>query len=237
MRDIIGRINGFDGSLSETGNSASYVVTMQGCPLRCLYCDNPGTWLIGDGREVAVSEIIKDMRMYSHGRLTITGGEPLLQPEFCRTLIEAAHNIGYITAIDTPASVPIEASREAIKASDMVVLNIKDMDKTDCEVLTGFDNFNLIDTFDYCEAIQKPVLARYVLLPGYTMSEEKLRQLGSAISVYSCVKRLELIPYHKKGLPRWAMLGLNSKLINTDPPSENEIAWSKWILNQYIPMK
>ena len=67
------------------GPGLRYVLFMQGCPMRCQYCHNPDTWEIGGGAEISVEEVLseyeKNKSFYKNGGITVTGGEPLLQPE------------------------------------------------------------------------------------------------------------------------------------------------------------
>ena len=89
-------MNGFIHSIetfgSVDGPGIRYVVFMQGCPMRCLYCHNPDTWTIGKGKEVRAEELIgeyeKNKMFYRNGGITVTGGEPLLQVDFHYTTFQ-----------------------------------------------------------------------------------------------------------------------------------------------------
>ena len=90
---------------SVDGPGIRYVVFMQGCPMRCLYCHNPDTWAIGKGREVEAAELIKEYErnemFYRNGGITVTGGEPLLQVDFLIELFTLAKAKGIHTCLDT----------------------------------------------------------------------------------------------------------------------------------------
>ena len=87
------------------GPGIRYVLFMQGCPMRCLYCHNPDTWEIGKGQEVTAHEIIQKWKQnqsfYRNGGITVTGGEPLLQVDFLIELFKLAKKEGIHTCIDT----------------------------------------------------------------------------------------------------------------------------------------
>jgi len=83
-----GRIHSIETCGTVDGPGIRYVIFTQGCPLRCLYCHNPDCRTPNKGKEVTVDELIADIQKYysymdfSGGGVTITGGEPLMQPEF-----------------------------------------------------------------------------------------------------------------------------------------------------------
>jgi DNA repair exonuclease SbcCD ATPase subunit len=125
---------------------------MQGCPLRCLYCHNPDTWATHGGREVEASEIIdefmKNKAFYSKGGITVTGGEPLMQAEFVAELFALARSYGIHTALDTSGATFSEKNLETIDRvldyTDLVMLDIKHIDKEKHKKLTGVPSDNIL---------------------------------------------------------------------------------------------
>lgn len=101
-----------------------------------------------------------------------------MQPEFCEAVIEGCHENGFHVAIDTSGAIPLKYSKNAIILSDMLLLDIKDIDSADCEILTGMSNVNAIATLNFCE-IGRDVWIRHVLLPEYTLNDDKLKRLGA----------------------------------------------------------
>ena len=85
----------------------------------------------------------------------MSGGEPLLQPEFCQALISLCHSAGIHCAVDTAGSIPLDFCRQAVDAADLLLLDIKALDPTLCQELTGQDNQNALALLEYCEAAQK----------------------------------------------------------------------------------
>ena len=237
MKDIIGRVHSTESLGAVDGPGIRFVIFLQGCPLRCLYCHNPDTWLSSDGKDMHSSEIIEHISTYKNfinkGGVTLSGGEPLAQPEFCEAIIEGCHENGFHVAIDTSGVIPLEKSKKAIELADMILLDIKDIDPLDCEALTGMTNENCLKTLGFCEEIEKPVWLRHDLLSDYTLNEEKLNKLGKFLSHFSCIKKVEILPYHTMGLYKWEALGLTSKLLGKIPPSEKEVEWAVNILKKY----
>ena len=91
---MTGKVHSVESFGTVDGPGIRYVIFMQGCPLRCLYCHNPDTWDISAGREITVEEILveynKNRDFYSKGGITVTGGEPLLQIDFLIELFKEA---------------------------------------------------------------------------------------------------------------------------------------------------
>lgn len=102
---IKGRINSFQSMGAVDGPGVRFVVFMQGCPLRCVYCHNPDTWGPG-GEEYGVEEVLEKARRFrpyfgDDGGVTVSGGEPLTQWEFVSELFRRLKEEGFHTALDT----------------------------------------------------------------------------------------------------------------------------------------
>ena len=87
------------------GEGIRVVIFMQGCPLRCLFCHNPDTWIKG-GNERTSKEMVDVVRKYrpfieQGGGVTFSGGEPLYQSEFLLDMLKLCKKAGINTCIDT----------------------------------------------------------------------------------------------------------------------------------------
>lgn len=226
---VAGRIHSIETFGAVDGPGIRYVVFFQGCRLRCLYCHNPDSWAVGGGKEVTVGKLLEDIAAYRNfiksGGVTLSGGEPLLQPEFAAALLRGCRRLGFHTALDTAGSVPLEVSQEVIDLSDLLLLDIKSYDPGLCEKLTGSESAHslALKTLEYCESIGKPVWIRHVLVPGYTLSPPLLEKLAEYLSGLSCIKRVDLLPFHKMGEYKWAELNEPYQLYETPAPSSEEL--------------
>ncbi len=222
-----GRIHSFESFGTLDGPGIRYVVFMQGCALRCRYCHNPDTWDPQGGRLMTVSEIMKQIescRNYIRsGGVTLSGGEPLRQPEFALALLESCRQSGFHTAVDTAGSVPLEISRPVIDAADMLLLDIKAQDPELCRKLTGYDNSHELASLDYCEKTGKTVWIRHVLVPGWTLDFERLKKLAAFLKPYQCIKRIDLLPFHKMASFKWEKLGLKDPFESVQEPDKEDI--------------
>ena len=221
--------------LDYPGKVACTVFT-GGCNFRCPFCQNSDLVISPALTPTIAGEEIFGFLRKRRGLLDaicISGGEPLLQPEFCRELIDLCHTEGIHTAIDTSGAVPLEKSGTAIKKADLLLLDIKDIDENDCVALTGRSNKNTLKTLDYCEEISKPVWIRHVIVPQYTLCYEKLKRTAEYLSRYKCIQRADILPYHSMGKYKWNELGLDYKLDNIPEPTKEEIDSARRIFRKY----
>ena len=202
------------------GPGVRYVVFMQGCPMRCLYCHNPDTWDSTTGTEKTVDEIISEYNrnkgFYSKGGLTVTGGEPLLQIEFVTELFRRAKQEGIHTCIDTSGIVfsknRIEEFDRLMDYTDLVMLDIKHIDSQKHKKLTGYDNKNVLDFAKYLESRNIQLWIRHVVVEGYTDGKEDLVALGEFIGALKNLKALDVIPYHTMGETKYKELSMEYPL-------------------------
>lgn len=229
-----GMIHSFESFGAVDGPGIRFIIFMAGCPLRCLFCHNADTWNVNNGKPYTSEEVINKILTYKSfidkGGVTISGGEPLLQSEFCEEIILECKKHGLHTAIDTSGAIELGKSQNAIEASDMLLLDIKDIDENDCILLTGQSNKNTFETLEFCEKIKKTVWIRHVLIPQYTLNPDKLKSLSEFLKKFSCIERIDVLPYHTMGKYKWDELGIPYKLEGIPSPSENDINIAKKIL-------
>ncbi len=229
----IGYIHSYESFGAVDGPGVRYVVFMQGCPLRCLYCHNPDTWTPKEGKEIeatALANKIIDYKNFNKGGVTFSGGEPLMQHEFLGDVIPLLKNEDLHVAIDTSGIMPIKQTQHIFDIVDLVLLDIKDVDPEDCKILTGSSNQGAFAVLDYCESIGRDVWIRHVLVPGYTLDYDKIDRMGEILSKYTCIKKVEVLPFHKMGENKWDEVDFEYKLSKTESPSKAEVTKTKEIL-------
>ncbi len=234
---IKGRIHSIETFGTVDGPGVRYIVFLQGCALRCKYCHNPDSWQASCGEEADSEEIVRDALAYKpfirSGGMTISGGEPLLQPAFTRDIIERASKAGLHTALDTAGSVPLERSKGVLDAVDMVLLDIKSIDDQMSWSLTGRGNDQTLATLEYLEQTGKRVWLRHVLVPGWTLQEKQLDRLASYVAPYRCIEQVELLAFHKMGEYKWREMGLHYSLLGTPEPSGESLKAAREIFERY----
>ncbi len=233
VSDIGGRIHSVETFGALDGPGIRYIVFFQGCLLRCAYCHNPDTWDCGDGTSTTAGEVVKKIIPFRNfirsGGVTLSGGEPLLQPEFAAAVLKLCKEQGFHTAVDTCGAVPMEKCREALELADMLLLDIKALDTEECNKLTGMGNENAISLLRWCEEVKKPVWIRHVCVPGITLDEGKLKKLASFLRDFSCIEKVELLPFHKMGAYKWEALQIPFSLADTPEPSIEEMSRARAI--------
>lgn len=227
LRAVQGYIHSMESFGSVDGPGIRYVLFLQGCPLRCLYCHNPDSNPIHGGKIWTAGQAVDDMvryrRFIQKGGVTLSGGEPLIQPEFCTAVCKLLHEQAIHSALDTSGSEDVERVRPAIDATDLLLLDIKAYAPDISIALTGKDNRNAFATLDYCEATQKPVWIRHVIVPEYTLNESELNALADKLSEYTCIEKVELLAFHQLGAYKWESLGRPYRLHDTPAVTQDEM--------------
>ncbi len=237
MEDLIGRIHSVETFGTVDGPGIRFVIFMQGCHLKCKYCHNRDTWDTTIGTKITVSELVKDIRKYeeyiklSHGGVTVSGGEPLLQPKFLIALFTELKKLGFHTAIDTSGMFPITPEIEKILSlTDLVLLDIKHINDEKCKDLVGFSNKLELEFAKYLSSHQIPIWIRQVIIPGITDGKEDLIDLKNFIKSLKTVEKIELQPYHNLGVFKWENLGFEYELKDVPPATDEDIKRAKQIL-------
>ena len=224
------------------GPGIRYVLFMQGCPLRCIYCHNPDTWETGKGEKITPDEVLqefnKNRSFYSKGGITVTGGEPLLQVDFLTELFKKAKAENIHTCIDTsgityntdnPAY--MQKLDELMKYTDLVMLDIKHIDPENHKKLTSKDNSRVLDFAKYLETKKIPLWVRHIIIEGYTDKPEDLRKLGEFIGKLKNLKALDVLPYHTMGVNKYKEMGISYPLEGMEAlPMEKAVEAKKYIL-------
>lgn len=234
MSHYKGKVHSLESFGAADGPGVRFIIFLRGCRMRCAYCHNPDTWGADAGEEMTADELIDKALRYKtywgkNGGITVSGGEPLLQLDFLIELFKRAKKEGIHTTIDT-AGQPFCKDEpffgkfnELMQYTDLLLLDIKEMNPERHKALTGFDNANILEMAKYLSEINKPVWIRHVLVPGWSDFDEDLDSLGSFIDTLSNVERVEVLPYHTLGKFKWENLGLKYRLEDVRPPSEERI--------------
>ena len=243
LRQISGRIHHTESFGAVDGPGIRFVLFLAGCPLRCLYCHNPDAIPFGSGTAFTAGQIADEALRYIHfikkGGVTFSGGEPLLQPEFVKATALLLKEKGLHLALDTSGGInpALPAVRAAIDSVDLLLLDIKAADDETAVALTGHSMANAFATLDYCEAVNKPVWIRHVLVAGYTLNPIGTEKLARLLAPYRCIERVELLPFHKLGEPKWEEMKMEYQLADTPATRKEEVQAAKTIFTaQGLPV-
>ena len=178
-----GYIHSLESFGSVDGPGVRYVIFTAGCAMRCQFCHNPDTWKMQSGTLYTADELIEKALRYrsywgSKGGITVSGGEPLLQMDFLTELFQRAKEEGIHTTLDTSGNpftreeTFFEKFKTLMDVTDLVMLDIKQIDDQAHRQLTGCTNQNILEMAEYLSEIEKPVWIRHVLVPGGSDKDE-----------------------------------------------------------------
>ena len=202
------------------------VVFLKGCPLRCRWCHNPESQSFGQetmagvnggppetvGRPMTVEEVMESVRRdkpfydSSGGGLTVSGGEPLAHFEFTCALLAAAKGEGIHTAIETSGFAPRERIEALLPLVDLWRWDVKAPPELH-DKLTGVPAAPILGNLDFIASRGAEIVLRCPLVPGVNDSDAALAHIAHLAKATSCVRRVEIEPYHPLGEGKSRRLG------------------------------
>jgi len=234
-----GLINSIETLGTLDGPGIRFVVFLQGCKLRCLYCHNPETWNINssDAVEITPQKLVEKVEKYKNyygedGGVTFSGGEPLLQPEFLLECLKLCKEKNIHTCLDT-AGFGFGDYDEILKYTDLVILDIKAVESEEYTQITG-QKMNKF--FEFLESVQKhnkKLWLRQVIVPNINDDKEHILKLKEFASKIKNVEKIELLPYKTIGVHKYKTLNLPYRLDGVDELSQEKLDELNRILNKY----
>lgn len=224
---MLGNINSIETMGLVDGPGVRYVVFMQGCPLRCIFCHNPETWNTKESIMMTPKQIVDGALKYksyfkNNGGITLSGGEPLMQPAFLLETLKLCKENGIHTCLDT-SGVGNGDYEEILKYTDLVLYDIKALEQPAYKDITGG---NIKATFKFLETCQKQntkLWIRQVIVPGVNDNETYILKLKEYIKGLKNIEKIELLPYHTLGVSKYDKLGIDYSLKETKEMSKSKI--------------
>ncbi len=238
----VGYVHSTESFGSVDGPGIRFIAFMQGCRMRCQFCHNPDTWNMGGGTPYTADELLDEALSYreywgERGGITISGGEPLLHIDFLIELVKKAKSQGVHTTLDTcgqPFTYDqpfFDRFQELMEYTDLLLFDIKHIDDEKHKELTMMSNKNILNMAQYLSEIEKPVWIRHVLVPEKSDFDEYLIRLDTFIQSLKNVVKVEILPYHKLGVYKYAALNIPYKLKDIEPPTTERIENAKRLLH------
>ncbi|QTE28317.1 pyruvate formate-lyase-activating protein [Pengzhenrongella sicca] len=226
----LGSLHSWELVTAVDGPGIRMTTFLSGCPLQCLYCHNPDTMEMRRGEPIEATELLARLKRYvkvfevSGGGLTISGGEPLMQPAFVAKILSGAKAMGIHTAIDTSGYLGAHCTDEMLENIDLVLLDVKSGDEETYKRVTGRELQPTLDFGRRLAAHGIEIWIRFVLVPGLTDAVENVDAVADFVASLPTVSRVEVLPFHQMGRDKWASLGLKYELDETPPPTPELVA-------------
>jgi pyruvate formate lyase activating enzyme len=221
----LGSLHSWELVTAVDGPGTRLTTFLAGCPLRCLYCHNPDTMEMRRGEPVLADELLRRVERYrgvfevTGGGLTISGGEPLMQPAFVARVLRGAKQLGVHTAIDTSGYLGAHCTDAMLADLDLVLLDVKSGIQETYRRTTGRDLQPTLDFGRRVAASGTEIWIRFVLVPDLTDAPENVDAVADYVATLGTVSRVEVLPFHQMGRDKWETLGMTYELAETRAPA------------------
>ncbi|MBR3995944.1 MAG: pyruvate formate lyase-activating protein [Clostridia bacterium] len=235
--EIKGRVHSFQSLGTVDGPGIRFVVFFQGCNLRCGCCHNPDTWNILDGNLYTPKQVIdKALRFKEYfgnnGGLTISGGEPLLQPEFAYEIFNLCHIEGINTCLDTSGSIFNSKIEKLLYVTDRVLLDIKYTSESLYSKFVGCSYNSVIEFLEYLCNKNIAVTLRQVIIPTLNDNPENILKLSDIAKKYPCVDKIELLPFRKVCQVKYDNMNIPFSFKDIPEPETSKMTELRELLNK-----
>lgn len=246
----IGMVHSFETFGTLDGPGLRFVVFLEGCPLRCVFCHNRDMLDLKDYMKMTPHQLLKTVLDYKpyfgkKGGVTVSGGDPAFQPKFVLEFLKLCKENGIHTTLDTSLFTTKEVLEMLAPYVDLFMVSLKHFDSETHRCLTGapneqiLSNIRLLNKIIIQKKLGKKALKstpklwfRYMVLPGYTDTSSNLKALVKFLHEMKGFELVELLPYHTYGVYKWEKLGLKYQLDDIKPPAPDSVMKIKNMLEK-----
>ncbi len=199
--------------------------------VRCGVCVSqcvPGA-LSRFGEVMTVDEVMetvlrdKDYYDGSGGGVTLSGGEPLGQPEALRAIVSDCAQEGVSVYLDTCGYAERPLFQEIAPTAQGVLFDLKHLDGQRHRELVGVDNDAILDNFAFACSLDLDLHVRFVVVPGLTDDADNLAAMVSLFRRHGFAGALELLPYHRYGAAKYRHMGRSYGLTDAPTPTHERV--------------
>ncbi len=202
---------------------------------RCIRCGQCVTACPANARQFLgqrmtagqlLDEILRDELFWdeSHGGVTLSGGEPLAQPEFVLETLALLHRRGVRVALDTSGYAPRQTLLATAPMTDLYLYDIKLLDPRLHELYTGVPNRPILDNLAALAAVHDNIWLRVPIIPGINDLPDELAGIARLARSLPAVKQVNLLPYHNTACHKFGRLGQTSRVEHVRAPDESAMA-------------
>ena len=220
-KGIVGKIHSFQSLGTVDGPGVRFVVFTQGCPLRCACCHNPDTWALNGGNDFTPNQVLDKILRYKDyfgkdGGITVSGGEPLLQPLFVESLFRLCHEKGIYTCLDTSGCILNEDVKRVLEHTDLVLLDVKYSNEDLYKKYVGCELSKVLDFLSYLNEKKIPTTIRQVIIPTVNDDEASVTSLKNLLLPFTNVNKVELLGFRKICQSKYDQLEIAFPFANND---------------------
>ncbi len=235
---VVGHIHSIQSMGTLDGPGVRFVAFLQGCPLRCGCCHNPDTWALDGGDTLSAEQLVEKAVRYKEyfgntGGLTLSGGEPLLQPLFCEQVFKLCHQNGINTCLDTAGCVLNDAVKKTLAHCDRVLLDIKYTDPALYTAHVGCAMEKPLAFLDYLQQQGIPTTLRQVIIPTLNDTKENITALRNIAQAHAVVDKVELLAFKKICQVKYEQLGLTFPFAHLPTPDAATMQSLRVLLGEY----
>ena len=204
--------------------------------LECLSCGNcadaclNGALTLCGGKpyspEDVFKSVLKDKEFFtlSKGGVTISGGEPLLYPDFTWKLFQLLHRANIHTALDTCGAVPFSSFDTVLPETDMILYDIKGMNPERHRQNTAQDNSQILENLSRLGTKDIPIEIRMPIVPGSNDSPDEITAAGRFFAKLPAIVQIRLLAYHSMARDKYTMCGRADTMTDVEPPSHEYLS-------------
>lgn len=188
------------------------------------------------GKKISAKEAViqaeKDSVFYqtSNGGVTISGGEPLFQPEFTSEILKLCKEKGIHTAVETSGFASPDSLKKVLEYCDLVLFDIKETDEENHKKLTGVSLKPILKNLGIINEAEIPFVLRLPIIPGANDREEHFCKVRSMAENMKFCKGVEIMPYHNLGAYKYDLLQKKYLCSNvTEPDNETVAKWKSFL--------
>ena len=211
---------------------------------KCLFCGTcadqcPAEALDVIGKTMSVDEVVaeitKDTVFYdeSRGGITISGGEPLMQPSFLIALLDACKKLELHRTIDTSGFAETHILLEAATRTDLFLYDLKHMDSEKHARFTGVSNEIILNNLEVLSRQKTDIIIRFPIIPGFNSDQENIDKTGAFIASLPRVSRINILPYHCTATVKYKNMGLDCNTSDLATPTDDLLESVANILETY----
>lgn len=191
------------------------------------------------GKRMSVIEVVneaeKDKAFYenSGGGVTFSGGEPLMQREFIKSLLMECKKHGLHTAVETAGNIPWNTFEEIMPFTDLFLYDVKVMDENKHKEVTGSGNKRCLENLKKLAESRADINIRIPVIPGVNDTEEDMEKIAAFIKATRRNLPVELLPFHRLGEGKYASLGIPYKAQGYEAPTDEKVKILHQVFEKY----